>query len=452
MRPIIALIGRPNVGKSTLFNRILGRHAALVLDRPGVTRDRHYGEAEWCGRRLLLVDTGGFWVNEKDSMLQDVRRQAEVAVEQAAVLVLVIDGRAAPTFDDIEIAEILRRSGKPAFVALNKLDHGRAEAEAGTADFYRLGLTSFYPISAEHGRGIGSLLDDIVEALPEDDTPAPAPEEEGAEPTPDARANEPPRIAILGRPNVGKSTFANRLLGEYRFVESAVAGTTRDAVDAELTFRGRRYILTDTAGIRRKSASSEPLEIESVLQALQALERSQVAAVLLDAGEPAVEQDSRLIGLCAEQAKPLILVVNKADLVPSAAARRAVESTIAERFPFLLAGTPILFASGREGKGVDQLLPLAGRLYDAAGRRIPTPEINRFLQAAEEAHPPPRAGGKPVRLYFMIQVSIRPPTFLIHVNRPEGITEAYRRFMSNRIREQWDIRVPIRLIFRKRRR
>ena len=292
MMPIVAIVGRPNVGKSTLFNRLIGRHAAIVEDEPGVTRDRHYAEVEWGGRHFLAVDTGGFWVDTEEPLLREVRKQAEHAIKQSQAVILVVDARAGVTPADQELAVEARKSGKPILVALNKLDTQKTDDEAGRADFYRLGLQELYAVSAEHGRGIGPLLDDLVAKLP------------GNEGQPLEEGDDRPRVAILGRPNVGKSTFANRLLGESWFVESAIAGTTRDAIDAEVISHGRPYVLTDTAGIRRKGQTAEKLEFASVARSFDALERSSVAIVLLDATEPAVEQDSRLVGLCADKIKP----------------------------------------------------------------------------------------------------------------------------------------------------
>jgi GTPase len=438
--PVVAILGRPNVGKSTLFNRLVGRHQALTHDSPGVTRDRHYAEVEWGGRRFLAVDTGGFVVGESDVLAREVRAQAERAMAQAEVVLLVVDGRAGPTAADEDLARLARRSGKPTFLALNKLDGQKAEDEAPRGDFYRLGPKDLYDISAEHGRGVGPLLDDLVKRLPE------------APPPPEPAEGGPPRVAILGRPNVGKSTLANALLGEARFAVSPLAGTTRDALDAEITVKGRPYVLTDTAGIRRKGQTADALELAGIARAVDALGRSDVAMVLLDATEPAVEQDARLAGMCVERQKPLVLAVNKADLLKGAAGRKAVKEAIAEHLPFLPSGTPLKFLSALRGQGLDALLPLCGRLHDQAARRLPTPELNRFLRDAEDAHPAPRAGGGPVRLYYMAQVAVSPPTFLVHVNRPEGITEAYRRFLSGRLRERFDLQIPVRLVFRKRRR
>ncbi len=440
MLPVVAIVGRPNVGKSTLFNRLVGRHAALTADVPGVTRDRQYAEVEWGGRRFLAVDTGGFVIGEGDVLAKEVRAQAERAMAQAEIVLLVFDGRDGPTADDQELAQLARKSGRRAFVALNKLDGQKAEDQAPRAEFHRLGMHELYPVSAEHGRGLGPLLDDLVKLLPETPPPEEAPD--------DGR----PRVAILGRPNVGKSTFANALLGEARFAVSPVAGTTREALDAEVTAKGRQYVLTDTAGIRRKGMAADTLELAGIARSLDALGRSDVAILLLDATEPAVEQDARLAGMCVEKSKPAVLAVNKSDLLEGAAGRKAVKEAIAEHLPFLAQGTPLRFVSALRGEGLAALLPLCGRLHDQAARRLPTPELNRFLRDAEDAHPAPRAGGGPVRLYYMAQVGVSPPTFLIHVNRPEGITEAYRRFLSSRLRERFELEVPVRLVFRKRRR
>jgi GTP-binding protein len=416
---VVAVVGRPSVGKSTLFNRLVGRREALVHDRPGVTRDRHYGEVEWGGRHFTVVDTGGLWDEAGGPLGRAVREQAERALDEAAAALLVVDGRSAPTSDDVDLVDWLRRSNKPVFIALNKLDTQKAEDRAGMADFLRLGLGTLYPVSAEHGRGIGALLDDLTSALPLPD------EGEGeAEVAPAAGV---PRVAVLGRPNVGKSTFINRLLGERRFVESEEAGTTRDALDAEVTAGGRTYVLTDTAGIRRKSRQGDALELASIERAEEARERADVAAVMLDAEEPAVEGDARILGICADAAKALVIVVNKADRLTGAKGRRGVEDLLAEHLPFLPPKTPVLFVSALSGSGMNAFLPLAGRLYDQAGSKLPTPELNRFLREAEDAHPAPHSEGRPVRLYYLAQVGVHPPTFRIHANRPKGITDDYRR-------------------------
>ncbi len=483
MLPLVAIVGRPNVGKSTLFNRIVGRRIALVEDRPGVTRDRQYAEADWDGRRFSIVDTGGFWAGEDEPLLAAVRHQAERAIAEAAAVLFVLDGRAGLTGADEELSRLLRRGGKPVFVAVNKID--AEKAESGVAEFWRLGWERLHPVSAEHGRGVGSLLDDLVAVLPAakargraeepdrgrggtggigaaqaegraahgppdpnapllDDRVAVLPAGEGEEPV------ERPRVAILGRPNVGKSTFVNRLLGEARFVESPLPGTTRDAIDAQVSFRGREYVLTDTAGIRRKGRAGERIETLAIGRAYESLERADVAAVLVDATEPAVEQDAKILGRCVDAARPSLVVVNKADLLAGAAARQEVVEALAERLPFLPAGTPTIFVSAREGRGMEAFLPLVGKLFDQASLRLPTAELNRFLRDAEEAHPAPRAGNHPVRLYYMTQVGIRPPTFLIQANRPESVSEGWRRFLAARLRERWRLQVPVRLVFRER--
>jgi GTP-binding protein len=444
--PIVAVVGRPNVGKSTLFNRLVGRQKALVHNQPGVTRDRNYGEVEWGGHHFVVVDTGGLWDEAGGPLGGAVREQAEAALVEANAALFVVDGRSAPTSGDIDLVDWLRRSGKPIFVALNKLDSQQAEDRAGTADFLQLGLNALYPISAEHGRGIGALLDDLTAALPDSGEVA----DELVEAVPAVEGV--PRVAVLGRPNVGKSTFINRLLGERRFVESEEAGTTRDSLDAELEIDGRRYLLTDTAGIRRKARQGDALELASIERAEDAMERADVAAVLLDAEEPGVEGDARILGICADASKALVIVVNKADRLTAGKNRKGVEEILDEHIPFLPPRTPVLFVSARTGRGMKDFLPLVGRLYDQAGSKISTPDLNRFLREAEDAHPAPRSEGRPVRLYYMSQVGVHPPAFRIHVNRPKGITEEYRRFLANRLRDRFDLEVPIRLVFRQRRR
>ncbi|MFL5262385.1 MAG: ribosome biogenesis GTPase Der, partial [Anaeromyxobacteraceae bacterium] len=315
-RPLVALVGRPNVGKSTLFNRVAGRRVAIVEDLPGVTRDRNYADVEWDGRLLSVVDTGGFEPDSKDPLMTLVKRQAQLAVEEAAAVVLVVDGREGVTNVDQAVAELLRRSGKPLFVAVNKLDSTGAEDEAPLAEFHRLGFGEVHAISAEHARGVADLVERVLDKLGVEVAP-PRPEEadepeelpEGA-PAPARDV----RIAIVGRPNVGKSTFVNALLGQERFVVSDIPGTTRDAIDTVVEHGGRRFIVTDTAGIRRKSGIAQKVEAYSVVRAMRSIDDAEVVACLVDAGEAGVEQDARLLGLVAEKSKALVIVVNKWDL------------------------------------------------------------------------------------------------------------------------------------------
>lgn len=439
-RPIVALVGRPNVGKSTLFNRMVGRRGALVGDLPGVTRDRNYADLTWDGRALSVVDTGGFEPDSRDRLVQQVRDQARLAVDEAQAVVLVVDGREGLTAVDRGLAELLRRSGKPLFVAVNKLDSAGVEAEAPLSEFHELGLGEVHPISAEHARGVGDLLDAVVAAIGLERAPL------GEAPAGDVR------LAIVGRPNVGKSTLVNALLRQERFVVSEVPGTTRDAIDTLLEWKGRRFVVTDTAGIRRKRSIAQTVERYSVMRALRAIDEAEVVACLLDAGEAGVEQDAHLLGLVAEKGRALMVVVNKWDLAEAAGATREwYRRELHRRLPFV-AFAPMLFASARTGRGVEKLLGTAARLSEQCRARFPTHALNELLATIQEAHPAPLARGRPVKLYYVAQVGYAPPTFAIQCSRPEAIGESYRRFVENRFREAFQLEVPMRLVFKERRR
>ena len=439
----VVILGRPNVGKSTLFNRLVGRRQALVRDEPGVTRDRQVGEVSWGDARFEVVDTGGFTASDRDPLLSSVRHQAEVALENAALAVLVIDARAGLTAEDLGLARLLRRTGKPVLVAFNKLDDAKVEARADWDDLYRLGLGEPFAISAEHARGIADLLDAVVERLPK------APQADEA--TGEGDTSHAPRVALVGRPNVGKSTLLNRLLGEERVVVSPIAGTTRDAIEVELRTKGRHYMLIDTAGLRRRESSSgDELEHDTAAASEEAMARADVVLVMMDASEPAVEQDARLVGMALERYKPLILLFNKVDLIAVRDAAKRLRDAVAEGIRFAFERTPILQISALQGTGVEKVLPMARRLFTQASTRISTPEVNRFLQAAEDGHPPPRSGSHLVRLYYAAQVAERPPTFVFHANRPEGIQDSYRRYLSNALRDRFGLEVPVKLIFRRR--
>jgi GTP-binding protein len=452
-RPIIALVGRPNVGKSTLFNRLAGRRAAIVQDQPGVTRDRNYADFEWDGRALAVVDTGGFEPESRDRLVQQVRDQAQLAVDEASAGVLVVDGRDGLTSVDRSVADMLRRAGKPLFVAVNKVDTARTEGEVPLADFYGLGFGDVHAVSAEHGRGVGDLVDAIVEKLGVAPEPPPP---EASEALPEVTEADRPtgdvRLAIVGRPNVGKSTFVNALLGEERFVVSDVPGTTRDAIDSVLDWRGRRFVVTDTAGIRRKRSIAQKVEAYSVVRAMRAIDDAEVVACLLDATEAGVEQDARLLGLVAEKGKALVVVVNKWDVAEREGATQDwYRKELHRRLPFV-AFAPMVFASARERRGVGKVLERAARLVEQYRARFPTPQLNELLSAIQEAHPAPLARGHPVKLYYVAQVAYAPPTFVVQCSRPEAIGDAYRRFVENRFREAFGLEVPMRLVFRERKR
>jgi GTPase len=452
-RAVLALVGRPNVGKSTLFNRLAGRRAAIVEDVPGVTRDRNYADVDWDGRALSIVDTGGFEPESHDHLLAQVRQQAQLAVDEAAAIVLVVDGREGPTNVDRAVADLLRRAGKPLFVAVNKVDTARTEEEVPLAEFYALGFGDVHAVSAEHGRGVADLVDAIVAKLelpaaPPSATDAEEPEEVGE----DERPAGDVRLAVVGRPNVGKSTFVNALLGEERFVVSDVPGTTRDAIDSIVDYRGRRFVVTDTAGIRRKASIALKVESYSVVRAMKAIDEAEVVACLLDATEAGVDQDARLLGLVAEKAKALVVVVNKWDIAEREGATQDwYKRELHKRLPFV-DWAPMVFVSAKERRGVTRVLDRAARLVEQYRARFPTPELNELLEAIQVEHPAPLAKGHPVKLFYVAQVAYAPPTFVVQCGRPEAISDSYRRFVENRFREAFGLEVPMKIVFRERKR
>src|SRR6266545_5004988 len=431
-RPLIGLVGRPNVGKSTLFNRIAGRRAAIVEDVPGVTRDRNYADVEWEERALSIVDTGGFEPESRDRLIGQVREQAQLAVDEAAAIVLVVDGREGLMPVDRAVAELLRRAGKPLFVAVNKVDSPRTEEEIALAEFHALGFGE-------------------VHALPPE-PPAPEEKPEPEEVTEDERPRGDVRLAVVGRPNVGKSTFVNALLGEERFVVSEVPGTTRDAIDSIVVHRGKRFVVTDTAGIRRKRSIALKVEAYSVVRAMRAIDDAEVVACLLDATEAGVEQDARLLGLVTEKGKALVVVVNKWDIAEREGATQDwYRAELGKRLPFV-AFAPMVFVSAKEGRGVTKVLERAERLVEQYRARFPTPQLNELLVAIQEEHPAPLAKGHPVKLYYVAQVAYAPPTFVIQCSRPEAIGDSYRRFVENRLRDAFGLEIPMRLVFKERKR
>jgi GTP-binding protein len=461
-RPLVAIVGRPNVGKSTLFNRIGGRRVAIVEDVPGVTRDRNYADAAWDGREFSIVDTGGFEPDSKDPLMQLVSRQAQLAVDEAAAVILVVDGREGLTSVDQAVAELLRRSGKPLFVAVNKLDAANVEGDAPMAEFHRLGFGEVHATSAEHGRGVADLVEAVLDALgvpraappPEDredggpGATADEGDDEGLAPAPTGDI----RLAIVGRPNVGKSTFVNALLGAERFVVSDVPGTTRDSIDSVVERDGIRFVVTDTAGIRRKASIAQKVEAYSVVRAMRSIDDAEVVACLLDAGEAGVEQDARLLGLVAEKARALIVVVNKWDLAEREGATQAwYRGELAKRLRFV-SWAPMIFTSGRTGKNVPKVLDTAARLVEQYRARFPTHALNELLERIQVSHPAPMARGRTVKLYYVAQVAYAPPTFVVQCNRPESIGDHYKRFVENRFREAFGLEVPMRMIYKERKR
>ena len=435
--PTVAIIGRPNVGKSTLFNRILGKKTAIVDDVPGVTRDRNYADANYRNRPFRLVDTGGLEPSASEGMMALIKRQSEVAIAEADVLVLLMDGRTGVMPQDLEVVRLLRGSTKPMFVAVNKIDTPKVEPLV--ADFYQLGVEPLYPISAEHGLGISELLDAIYVMLPSSDEPS----------APDAM----PKIAIVGRPNVGKSTLLNAVLGEERAVVSDVPGTTRDAIDSLVVYEDRRYLFTDTAGIRRRGKIDRGIEGYSVARSLRAIGRSDVAVLLLDAQEGITEQDTKIAGIVIRQGRACVLLVNKWDLRQGdAQARQQFEKDLKRRFPFL-AWAPVLFGAAIKPDSLSRLFPLIDEVFASFSTRIPTGQLNQFLQNILAVHPLPVRKGKPAKITasaFMTQVAVQPPVFALFVGHPENMTAAYLRFLENQIRETYGFSgTPIRLLVRK---
>jgi GTPase len=445
MLPLVALVGRPNVGKSTLFNRIVGRRLAIVEDTPGVTRDRQYADADHDGRRFRVVDTGGFTPRAEEQLVRAVREQAEAAIREADVLVLVVDAEQGLSGSDRELAALLRKGGKPVLLAANKVDSTRRAEALDLGELHSLGFDVF-PLSAEHGRGVSELLDEAVERLPPADQyrkEAAVNDDDAAEPA------GPVRLAVLGRPNVGKSTLLNRLLGEERFVASAMPGTTRDAVEQSTTYKGRTFVLVDTAGLRKKRQVTNKVEVFSAQRALRAVERADVVVVLTDATELGVEQDARIAAQAEERGRAVILCVNKWDLVrdQEGEAKRLREA--AARHLQHVGYAPLLFVSALTGTRVQRILDVAAELHDQAATRLKTPDLNEWVQRMQEQHPAPLWHGYPVRFSYAVQIGIRPITIAIQCNRPQAVDDSYRRFLLNRLRERFGLQVPVRLVIRR---
>ena len=452
MMPLVAIIGRPNVGKSTLFNRLVGGRPALVHDTPGLTRDRRYGEVDYFGKSVRLVDTGGLDPDANTEVIgAGIHRQAMRAIEEADALVLVVDGRAGVSSIDHKLAKELRTTGKPIFLAVNKIDH--ATKDHLVHDFHELGLGNAWPISAAHGRGIDPMLEAIVERIcVEERVREPDPlfdeiehveEEEAAPPG-------PLRIAFVGRPNAGKSSLTNRLLGEERSLVHDVPGTTTDPVDAPFTIGGREYVLVDTAGIRRKAKIDADIEKISVSMALGQIERADVTVLVIDAGIGPAEQDARIAGKIEEAGRALVIALNKSDLITGEANKAALREQTKDTFHFL-PWAPVAMLSAQRGDGVDRLLDLVDQVAVEHRKRIATAQLNRFFGEVIEEMPPPLHHGRAVRIHYITQAAIRPPTFVLWANTAEGLAPSYRRFIANRLREAYGFRgTPLRIFVKTR--
>jgi GTP-binding protein len=488
----VAVVGRPNVGKSSLFNRLAGQRLAIVHDEPGVTRDRHYADVWALGRPYVLVDTGGFDPETDDPMGERIREQVAVAVEQADVVVCVLDAATGVTDADTKAVRMLRKAGRPVIYAANKADSKRIEDEA--ADLYRLGIPHVYPISVLHGRGIGELEHAIVAALPapveagerpegrgagvgspEDDGAGDAEvieghardrgaravdgeEDEASEVGPDIEQPEDPsrpmRIALVGRPNAGKSSLLNRIIGEERVLVDERPGTTRDAIDIEVEREGRSLLVVDTAGIRRKGKVAKEAsfpEAAGVFQAIRAMETCDVAVLLCDAAAGVAEQDAKILGLAMDRGRATVIALNKIDVLKETR-RKELEEKAREVLSFV-PWAPIVPISAKTGRGVRTLMDTLDRVFEGYRRRIGTGELNRFFDQVLTTHPPPTMGNRAPRLYFITQAETSPPLFVVMTNEPDHIHFSYRRFLINQLRKAFGFEgVPIRVVYKRRRR
>lgn len=436
MKPIVAIVGRPNVGKSTLFNRLTRTRLAIIEDYPGVTRDRLYQDAEWNNRTFTLIDTGGIEVNSEDTILSKVRKQAQVAMEEADVIVFLCDSKAGVTIEDMEIAQMLRRTKKEVILAVNKVEN--FDKLDDIYEFYQLGLGEPYPISASHGMNTGDLLDRLVELLDQF-------EEEDYEP-------DVIKIAVVGRPNVGKSSLTNAILGQERSIVSNIPGTTRDAIDTPFERNGQRYVIIDTAGMRRKSKVAETTtERYSVIRSLRAVDRSDAVLMVINAEEGLIEQDKKIVGYAHEQGKAVILVVNKWDLVEKNDKTAAVmEKTIRSELLFLQYA-PMIFVSAETKQRVSRILDMVNFAVEQNALRISTSVLNEVIRDAVQLNPPPSDKGKRLKILYATQSSVKPPTFVLFVNDPELMHFSYERFLENKIRESFGFEgTPLRFVVKKR--
>ena len=433
MKPVITIVGRQNVGKSTLFNRIIGRRKAITEDIPGVTRDRNYGEFEFGGKSFVIVDTGGFEPEGVEKITSLVKEQIYGAVEESSMIIFLLDARDGLLPEDREIASILRRYNKPVFYVVNKVDSHKREAE--TADFYRLGVEKLYSVSAAHGLGVGDLLEDIARV---------------AEAEPEEEAPRGIKIAVVGRPNTGKSSIVNRLLGSDRMIVSDAPGTTRDAIDSVIQFEGKTFTVIDTAGLRKKSRISQKVEEYSVTSALRSIERADVVNLVIDGQLGIGHQDGTIAHFIVSTGKGIGIVVNKRDLMDRDVAEDEYRTMVRQRLPHA-DFAPVIFTSALTGEQVEHILDIDTAVYGQLTTRISTPKLNRAFEEFTRRLSPPMAEGKQVKIFYVSQLKSVPPTFILFLNYPERIPEHYKRYLENALREKYGFMgAPIRLLFRKR--
>ncbi|MBQ3596847.1 MAG: ribosome biogenesis GTPase Der [Clostridia bacterium] len=431
-KPLVAIVGRPNVGKSTFFNKVVGKKISIVDDFPGVTRDRLYADAEWCGRYFTLCDTGGLELKSTDVMWKHIQKQAEIAIETADVIILFADAKTGLNASDEDVAMKLRKSGKPVVLAVNKLDNYNPEK---LYEFYNLGLGEPFGISAEHGTGIGDLLDEVVTYL---DNFNKEDEEESI------------KLAVVGKPNAGKSSMCNKLLGFDRTIVSDIAGTTRDAIDTSFDYNGQKFTLIDTAGIRKKKSVEEDLEYYSVLRAFGAVRRSDVCIVVIDATQGVTEQDVKICGYIHEQGKPCIVAMNKWDLVEKDTHTiNKFNSDLAEALKFMDYYVPI-YVSALTGQRSEKILSLSQKVLENAKRRVSTGQLNDLVLDCVRASEPPSVNGKRLKIRYVTQTDIEPPTFVLFVNEANLMHFSYKRYLENCLRKAYDFSgTPIKLLIRE---
>ncbi|TKD69862.1 ribosome biogenesis GTPase Der [Pseudalkalibacillus hwajinpoensis] len=432
-KPVVAIVGRPNVGKSTIFNRIVGERVSIVEDTPGVTRDRIYSTGEWLNREFNIIDTGGIEIGD-EPFLSQIRYQAEIAIDEADVIIFMVNGRDGISNADEEVAKILYRSNKPVVLAVNKVDN--PEQQTLVYDFYSLGFGTPYGISGSHGLGLGDLLDEVFKSFPEDN------EEEYDEGT--------IKFSLIGRPNVGKSSLVNTILGEERVIVSDIAGTTRDAIDSMFTRDGQDYVIIDTAGMRKRGKIYETTEKYSVLRAMRGIERSDVVLVVIDGEEGIIEQDKKVAGYAHEAGKAVVIVVNKWDAVEKdEKTMRVFEQKIRDHFLFL-SYAPIVFLSAKTKQRLHTLLPVVNTVAENHALRVKTNVLNELIMDSVAMNPTPTDNGKRLKINYATQVAVKPPTIVLFVNDPELMHFSYRRFLENRIRETFGFQgTPLRIFARR---
>ena len=431
-KPLVAIVGRPNVGKSTFFNKVIGKKLSIVENFPGVTRDRLYADAEWCGNYFTIVDTGGLELKSTDQMWRHIQKQAEIAIETADVIILFTDGKAGLNASDEDVAMKLRKSGKPIVLAVNKLENYSPEK---LYEFYNLGLGEPYGISAEHGTGIGELLDAVVQEFKN---------------VGEKEDDDSLHLAVVGKPNAGKSSLCNKLLGFDRTIVSDIAGTTRDAIDTPFMYKDKKYTLIDTAGIRKKKSVEEDLEYYSVLRALGAIRRADVCIIMIDASIGVTEQDVKICGYVHEQGKPSVIVMNKWDLIEKDTNTiNAFNKDLSEALKFMDYILPI-YVSAKTGLRTDKILDLSLKAMDNANRRISTGQLNDLILDCVRANEPPSVNGKRLKIKFVTQLSTNPPTFILFVNETALMHFSYKRYLENCLRKAYDFSgTPIKIIVRE---